>query len=59
MSQTELSAVTGISQGHISNLARGLRSAEDRTQALSLREHAGIELEWWDEAPVEEEKGAA
>ena len=49
--QSKLHVRTGISQAQLSRLVRGERLA-NREQGMALREHAGIELEWWDEEPL-------
>lgn len=59
--QMAVSKETGISQSHLSRLAAGEKVANDRSDALALRDAEGIELEWWDEPPVvaEQPAGAA
>jgi len=49
--QRDIAAATGISQSWLSRLAKG--EVANRDDALKLKAELGIELEWWDEAPVE------
>jgi len=56
--QVDLADKTGISQSHISRLAAGEKTPKMLADARALLEHAGIELDWWDQ-PVESSKGAA
>ena len=51
--QSQFHLRTGISQAQLSRLVRGERLA-NREQGMALREHAKIELEWWDEEPLPE-----
>lgn len=54
--QSQLSKLTGISQSQLSRLASGEKCLSDRKQGLALLEHAGIELPWWDQDPIQETK---
>ncbi|HEX6272481.1 MAG TPA: helix-turn-helix domain-containing protein [Polyangiaceae bacterium] len=51
--QAALAAALGLSQSHVSRLARGETKPKRRDQALVLRKKAGIAVEWWDEPPVQ------
>lgn len=58
--QADLASRTGISQSHISRLARGEKTPKLLSDAQALLEHAGIELDWWQQEPTASSgKGAA
>lgn len=56
--QVDLAGKTHISQSHISRLASGEKTPKMLDDARALLEHAGIQIEWWDE-PVDANQGAA
>ena len=56
--QVDLATKTGISQSHISRLAKGEKTPKLLADAQALLEHAAIGLDWW-EQPAPEAKGAA
>jgi transcriptional regulator with XRE-family HTH domain len=59
-SQVDLANKTGISQSHVSRLARAEKTPKLLADAQALLEHAGIELAWWHEpAEALPNKGAA
>lgn len=51
--QAEAQRRTGISQGWLSKLARGL-GEPNIPQGLTLQQELGIVLEWWEEPPEAE-----